>query len=169
MAKPATRVIRLADGRNFTLRALKTDDLEALRRAFRRLTPEEVELRFMHQSHELPDFIEEEVRALDPAHDAAFVIVDDGEIRAVADLHTARSGEREAEFGLIVGKAVAGLGLGTLLMQRLLEEARARGVTLVGLVRRDNGRMLDLCRMLGGTTRNDPDDLSMLRVEFRCR
>lgn len=163
------QTVRLADGRTFTLRRLAIDDVAALRRAFHRLTPEEVELRFMHQSRNLPDFIEHEVRALDPAHDAAFVLEESGEIRAVADLHTARSGAREAEFGLIVGRAIAGLGFGTLLLQRLMAEARTRGVDLVGLVRRDNGRMLDLCRTLGGDVHNDADDMSLLRVRFRDR
>lgn len=161
------RTIRLADGRTFILRRLTIADVDALRRAFHRLTPEEVELRFMHQSRNLPDFIEHEVRMLDPARDAAFVLEHAGEIRAVADLHTTRGGAREAEFGLIVGKAVAGFGLGTLLLQQLIAEARVRKVDLVGLVRRDNGRMLDLCRALGGTARNDPDDVSLLRVRFR--
>jgi len=65
------------------LRALRTNDLEALRRAFKRLNPEEVELRFLHQSRELPAFIENEVRELDPACDAAFVLEDAGKTRVM--------------------------------------------------------------------------------------
>ena len=151
--------IRLDDGRAFTLRALRTDDLEALRRAFLRLTPEEIEYRFFYRSRELPASVQAQVRGLDPARDAAFVVDDGREIRAVADLHMERPDAHEAEFGLIVGKAVSGHGLGWRLMQRLLGEARRRGLTaLHGSVRADNARMLELCRDLGATIAHYPDD-----------
>lgn len=163
---PFPETIRLADGRSFVLRPMRPDDLDALRRAFHRLTPEEVELRFLHQSRELPAFIEDEVRELDPARDTAFVLDDGGEIRAVADLHIEPADPTQAEFGLIVGQAIAGHGLGRLLMQRLLAEAREHGLTLNGIVRRDNQRMLDLCRALGGTASVAPDEPTLMTVRF---
>jgi acetyltransferase len=160
-------IIKLPDGRSFRLRPLRSNDLAALQRAFRRLTPEEVELRFLHQSRELPAFIADEVRTLDPARDVAFVLEDtDGEIRAVADLHVEDSAMPEAEFGLIVGQAIAGHGLGRLLMLRLLAEARGRGLSLRGFVRCDNVRMLELCRVLGGTASVEPGEPDLLSVRF---
>lgn len=161
-----SQIVRIADGRSFVLRPMRPDDLDALRRAFRRLTPEEVELRFLHQSRELPAFIENEVRELDPTRDTAFVLDDGGEIRAVADLHVEPSDPSQAEFGLIVGQAIAGHGLGSLLMQRLLDEARQHGLTLNGIVRRDNQRMLDLCRALGGIAGVAPDEPTLMTVRF---
>jgi acetyltransferase len=162
-----SEIIQLGDGRGFLLRPLQPGDLDALRRAFRRLTPEEVELRFLHQSRELPAFIEHEVRELDPARDAAFVLEDaDHEIRAVADLHVDASDPAQAEFGLVVGQAIAGHGLGRRLMECLLCEARRRGLTLHGLVRRDNTRMLELCRALGGTAGVDADEPALMKVRF---
>lgn len=159
--------VRLPDGRQFTLRPLRVDDLEALRHAFLRLTPEEVELRFFYRSRELPASVQAQVRDLDPACDAAFVIDDQGEIRAIADLHANHPGAREAEFGLIVGKAISGHGLGKLLMQHLLEEACRRGLArLHGSVRADNARMLELCRDLGATVTADPDDPTIRSVTF---
>ncbi|MGN6190737.1 MAG: GNAT family N-acetyltransferase [Rhodanobacteraceae bacterium] len=159
--------IRLEDGRNFVLRPLRPDDLEALRRAFLRLTPEEIEYRFFYRSRELPASVQAQVRGLDSARDAAFVVDDDGEIRAVADLHMASTNARTAEFGLIVGKAISGHGLGKRLMLKLLDEARRRGLAaLHGNVRADNGRMLDLCRELGATITPDPDDAGVLCVRF---
>lgn len=163
-----SQIVRIDDGRSFVLRSLRPDDLDALRRAFHRLTPEEVELRFLHLQRQLPAFIEDEVRKLDPAREMAFVL-DDGEIRAVADLHIEPADPTQAEFGLIVGKAVAGHGLGSLLMQRLLDAARERGLTLNGIVRRDNARMLDLCRALGGTASVDPDEPTLMTVRFAPR
>ncbi len=162
-----TEVVQLDDGRRFVLRPLLVDDLDALRRAFLRLTPEEIEYRFFYRSRELPASVQAQVRALDPARDAAFVIDDQGEIRAVADLHAAHAGAREGEFGLIVGKAVSGHGIGWLLMRRLLGEAKRRGLTaLHGSVRADNGRMLELCCDLGATIASDPGDPAIRRVTF---
>ena len=160
------QTIRIEDGREFALRELRPDDLDALRRAFRRLTPDEVELRFMHLSRELPALVEDEMRTLDPARDAAFVLEDDIGIRAVADLHATTPDAGQAEFGLIVGKAIAGHGLGSLLLQQLLAEARRRGLALVGSVRRDNMRMLELCRALGGAMTPTPDDATLMEVRF---
>lgn len=165
---PLREYVRLHDGREFLLRPLTTADLPALRRAFQRLTPEEVELRFMHQTRELPAFVEDNVRALDPARDVALALEYAGEIRAVADFHIARAASRAAEFGLIVGQAVAGHGLGTLLMQCLLDEAHHRGLDVLrGFVRFDNARMLELCRNLGASVHAHPDDPALLSVEFK--
>lgn len=169
---PETERLRLEDGRSFLLRPLRADDLEALRRAFLRLTPEEIEYRFFYRSRELPASVQAQVRGLDPACDAAFVVDDGSEIRAVADLHTSNPHDRDAEFGLIVGKAISGHGIGKRLMLKLLEAARDRGlVALHGSVRADNARMLALCRELGATITPEPEDPRVLCVRLaphRC-
>lgn len=162
--------VTLKDGRRLLVRLLRRNDLPALRRAFGRLTPDEVELRFMYQSRALPAYIEREVSELDPDRSAAFVLVDeDGEIRGVADMHIERPGGHEAEFGLIVGKAIAGNGLGRLLMRRLLDEANRRGLVLHGVVLRTNVRMVELCTALGAQLAVTPDDATLLAVTFPGR
>jgi acetyltransferase len=56
----------------------------------------------------------------------------------------------EAEFAIIVRSDLKGAGLGRLLFQQLIEHARSRGTgRLVGIVLRENKRMLNLCRDLG--------------------
>jgi acetyltransferase len=86
-AGQSTETIRLADGRCFVLRPLRPGDLEALRRAFLRLTPEEIEYRFFYRSRELPASVMVQIRGFDPSREAALVVEGAGEIRAVADLH----------------------------------------------------------------------------------
>ncbi|HEX7325526.1 MAG TPA: GNAT family N-acetyltransferase [Rhodanobacteraceae bacterium] len=163
---PAT--LRLPDGRAFSVRPLRPDDVAALRRAFLRLTPEEVEYRFFYRSRELPASVSAQVQNLDPTRDAAFVVDDAGEIRAVVDMHIDRPDGRVAEFGLIVGKAVSGHGIGRYLMRTLLDEARRRHVvSLTGSVLSENARMLVLCRELGATVAADPDDPAVRNVTFR--
>ncbi|HJP99511.1 MAG TPA: GNAT family N-acetyltransferase [Rhodanobacteraceae bacterium] len=159
--------IHLGDGRSFLLRPLRPDDLEALRRAFLRLTPEEIEYRFFYRSRGLRASVMAQIRGFDPAREAAFVVDDAGEIRAVADLHADAPGAREAEFGLIVGNAISGNGIGRRLMLRLLEEARRRHIAaLVGSVRTDNTRMLELCRDLGAVILPVADDPATLHARF---
>lgn len=166
-AGQAAETIRLADGRCFVLRPLHSADLEALRRAFLRLTPEEVEYRFFYRSRELPASVMAQIRGFDPSREAAFVVEDAGEIRAVADLHAESPHARDAEFGLIVGKAISGNGIGRRLMLRLLAEARRRGLAaLVGNVRADNARMLELCRDLGAMILPVAGDPGVLCVRF---
>lgn len=163
----ATETIRLVDGRSFVLRPLQPNDLESLRRAFLRLTPEEIEYRFFYRSRELPASVMAQIRGFGPSREAAFVVDDAGEIRAVADLHADDPGAREAEFGLIVGNAISGNGVGRRLMLRLLGEARRRHIAaLVGNVRADNTRMLELCRDLGAVILPVADDPAVLHARF---
>lgn len=72
-----------------------------------------------------------------------------------------------AEFALVVADARQGEGLGTRLMQALLDEASRRGLArLHAQVLRDNAAMLRLLERLGGSAETDPDDASVLRVEL---
>jgi acetyltransferase len=57
---------------------------------------------------------------------------------------------RAAEFAIVVERQLSGLGLGALLMRRLIDYARSRGIVeLWGDVLPDNAVMLALARSLG--------------------
>jgi len=72
----------------------------------------------------------------------------------------------EAEFAVVVADEWQGYGLGTLLMQRLIECASANGINrLVGITQRRNSGMVNLARKLGYDVRTDPDDSTLLRLE----
>ncbi|MBL8689574.1 MAG: GNAT family N-acetyltransferase [Rhodospirillaceae bacterium] len=73
-----------------------------------------------------------------------------------------------AEFALTVRTDRQGLGLGHVLMTRILDHAWNKGIDEVfGDVLAENARMLDLCRSLGGEVRQHPADSMLLRVVFR--
>lgn len=56
----------------------------------------------------------------------------------------------KAEFAVLVRSDLKGRGLGHLLLQRLIQYARDRGLSeLTGEVLEDNVKMLALCRALG--------------------
>src|SRR5262249_49588054 len=62
------------DGRTLTLRAIRADDVDALQRFFRRLTPEEVRLRFLHPLNELSDAFAHQLCELNPKLAFAWVL-----------------------------------------------------------------------------------------------
>jgi acetyltransferase len=70
-----------------------------------------------------------------------------------------------AEFALVVQHQLAGHGVGTLLMQRLIAACRGLGATeLWGDVLAENGAMLELCEHLGFSRRPAFDDPGVIRV-----
>jgi acetyltransferase len=145
--------VRARDGRQLRLRPIAGSDVEAIRRCFTRLSSDEVRMRFMHSLSELPEAAARRLCEIDPEHEAAFVLMDaDGEtaeMRGVARIYV-DDATASAEFAVLVERAWTGLGLGALLMQRLVDECRRRGLAeLWGYVLVENRPMLDLCRELG--------------------
>ena len=98
---------------------------------------------------------------IDYDRDMALVLTDqgdDGELHAVVRL-TADPDRRQAEFAIIVGHWIAGMGLGMLLMKRLIRYARQQGIgQLYGSVLADNNDMLGLCQHLGFVQEHSADD-----------
>ena len=83
-------------------------------------------------------------------------------MRLIADADNAR-----AEFAIIVGQPLSGLGLGKLMMGRILDYARGRGIREVfGEVLRENRAMLGLAKSLGFEQQRNPDDPGTLRVSL---
>ena len=63
------------------------------------------------------------------------------------------------EFSLVVADDFAGKGLGSRLMESIMEVAREKGLSeIIGLVLVNNGNMLKLMRSLGFTVKPNPDD-----------
>ena len=161
--------IRTRDGRAFLMRHIQRDDADALRRGFASLTPEEIRFRFLHPMTELPAQLVKQLCDVNPANGIALVLIDpagkDGAvIRAVARAYIDPA-THVAEFGLVVHHDLAGLGLGTFMMQRLIDACRERGVVeLWGDVMSENGGMLELCDHLGFARHSMFHDPGLQRV-----
>ena len=157
----------LADGSRLAIRAIRPDDVDALRRGFARLTPDQVRLRVFHRMNDLSAEVAERLCTVRPEHGAAFVATDaDGEIRGEARIHVGPTPDR-AEFALIVDPALVGLGVGRALMQRLLDESRQRGLREVwGSVLVENSLMLDFASRLGAAREAVPGEPDLLIVRF---
>jgi len=157
------------DGVRLLLRDIQPGDFEALQRGFASLTAQEVRYRFLHPITELPEALARRLCDIDRDHAVALVLIDpDGakapEIHAVARAFIDPV-TLSAEFALVVQHQLAGHGVGTLLMQRLMAACRALGATeLWGDVLAENGAMLELCEHLGFSRRPAFDDPGVIRV-----
>lgn len=102
-----------------------------------------------------------------PGKEIAYVAVavrgDDARVAGVSR-GTYRAGD-VCEFMLVVGDDWQGLGLGTRLMNALMDEAARSGHgRIVGRVLATNGNMLSFVRSLGFSVEDEPDDPKVKRV-----
>jgi acetyltransferase len=164
-------VLELPGGRRLLLRPIRPEDAPAFVAAFQRLSPEAVRMRFFSAVQCLSLQLLARLTQIDYDREMAFVLCEPGqgtgggEIFGVARL-VADPDNEKAEYAIVLRSEVTGLGLGALLMRRLIDYARAKGIRLIrGDVLRENASMLALCRRLGFAAHSLPEDLSM-RVEL---
>lgn len=150
---PRGEVISTHDRRALRLRSIEPSDVAALQRCFVRLSPEDIRRRFLHAMSELPMPMAQRLCRIDPALETALVLVDEtvspAEIRGVGRLYVDEVADN-AEFSVLVEHKWARSGLGALLLRRLVEDGRRRGIAEIwGCVLQENGPMLELCKELG--------------------
>ncbi|MGH8028823.1 MAG: GNAT family N-acetyltransferase [Arenimonas sp.] len=146
--------LRLRDGRKVVLRPIAPADAGPIAGGFPLLTDEEVRRRFQYPVKALGE--EYLSKLVSPSADArVFVAAEalpagDALVGAVARVARTPDDPRHAEFAILVSHFLAGQGLGTALLGRLVEAARALGVREVfGDVLDDNAPMLHLAARLG--------------------
>lgn len=165
--------LTVQDGRALRLRPIETTDVAALQRCFTRLSPEDVRRRFLHAMAELPDAMAIRLCQVDPAQETALALLDDSEhppeIRGVGRIFVDETTD-SAEFSVLVEQSWGHLGLGGLLLQRLIDDARRRGLAeLWGYVLLENQPMLDLCHELGFERRLLQNEPGTTRVALRLQ
>ncbi|MHC1479765.1 N-acetyltransferase family protein [Frateuria aurantia] len=149
------------DGRALQLRSIRPSDAPLLQRCFLRLSPLEVRRRFMHAMAVLSPAMLQRLSHVDPAHETALALIEAGplpELHAVARAYVDAT-TLSAEFSLMVERDWSRQGLGGMLMQRLIDDTRARGLQeLWGYVLVENEPMMRLCNQLGFVTRLAPQE-----------
>jgi RimJ/RimL family protein N-acetyltransferase len=168
---PWRELLVLPNGRTVLLRPIDPRDAEPLRAAFATLTPEEVRFRFMHPIKEMTPRMARELTVLDPRIAFALAVSEpeppgDGLVGAVvrASIDPDR---KAAEFALIVARPLAGQGLGTLLMKRIIEWCRRKGLVAVyGDVLAENVAMLHIAEKLGFQRSHRPGDGGVIHVRL---
>lgn len=168
---PKGQVVHTADGRELVMRSIETGDVAAVQRCFKRLSPLDVRRRFMHAMSELPISMAQRLCRIDPELEAAFVLMDEtvrpAELRGVGRIFVDIAAN-SAEFSVLVEREWTRIGLGALLMQRLVDESRRRGLDeLWGYVLMENRPMLDLCRELGFVAKMVPGEAGTAQISLK--
>ncbi len=141
-------------GRRVTLRPIRPED-EAQHRAFlERLDPEDIRMRIFYSRRSIERSELARLTQIDYAREMAFIAeaaANDGRPETLGTVRLMADPDNiEAEFGIILRSDLKGMGLGHLLMDRLIRYARERGTQrLVANVLRENTRMLDLAKATG--------------------
>ena len=167
---PDFEPVHTSDGRELVLRAIRPDDVAALQRCFLRLSPRDIRRRFLHAMSELPAPMAQRLCRIDPARETAWVLIDasmtPAEMRGVGRIYVDEAAD-SAEFSVLVEQDWTHLGLGTLLMQRLVDDCRRRGVAEIwGYVLLENRPMLDLCKELGFVRRLSPNEPGVAQISL---
>lgn len=159
------------DKRTLNLRCIEPADIAAIQRCFTRLSPQDIRRRFLHAMAELPEPMAQRLCRIDPARETALVLEDStvtpSEIRGVGRIYVDEVAN-SAEFSVLVEHDWARLGLGALLMQRLVDDSRRRGlIEIWGYVLQENRPMLELCKELGFTRRLVIDDPGTAQISLQ--
>jgi acetyltransferase len=86
-----------------------------------------------------------------------------GVVRIIADPDKER-----AEFAILLRHDMTGLGLGPMLLRRIIDYATERGIgEIFGDVLSDNRSMLKLCRVFGFKVKSDRDDPGVMQVTLK--
>ncbi|MGB5065536.1 MAG: GNAT family N-acetyltransferase, partial [Candidatus Competibacter sp.] len=155
--------LSLPDGSTLWIRPVRPEDEPAFIAGFTQLSREEVRMRFMYVVKELTHADAARLTRIDYDREMALVALRQRVGQAPGLCGVARFSHgfdrARAEFAIVLLRDATGIGLGSLLLHRLIDHARGQGIReLFGEVLRDNEPMLKLCRAMGFTVRACPDD-----------
>jgi len=138
------------DGSRYRIRPVKPEDASAFVDFARQLSDEDMRLRFFSPLRAIPPSLLARLTQIDYDREMAFVMFEPtGAVAAVGRLAGDPNGDR-AEFALVVRTDLKGRGIGSALLQRLIDYARKRQISEIwGHVLPENSTMLTLCREFG--------------------
>jgi acetyltransferase len=160
------RHIKLRDGTAILVRPVRPEDEPLYPPFFAAVTPADLRLRFFAPMKEFSHTFIARFTQIDYARAMAFIAVEEatGAMLGVVRLHSDAAYE-SGEYAILVRSGLKGHGLGWLLMQLIIEYARAEGIrTIKGQVLQENTSMLEMCRSIGFKIESDPQEPSCVVV-----
>ncbi len=165
------QVLPLRGGGEYTVRAIHPDDAAMLQQLVNALSPESRYFRFISSLIELPPSMLARFTLIDYDREMALVAVvkdrtasADGEIAETERIvgvsrYITNPDQSSCEFSLVVADDFNGKGVGSRLMESIMDVARDKGLAEIeGLVLASNTGMLKLMRNLGFTVKAFADD-----------
>jgi len=159
----------LTDGTPVTIRPIRPSDAESEQAFVRDLSPEAKRFRFLSALRELSPKMLAEFTQIDYSREMALIALaeDNGKLVQHGVARYAINGDGEScEFAIVVSDRIQKKGLGTLLMNALMDTAREYGLkSMEGTVLAENAGMLQLMRELGFSIRPSQYEMAVMEVE----
>ena len=146
------------------LRPIRPDDERLYEAFFANVSMADTRLRFFAPKTDLSHRFLARLTQIDYAREMAFVALDEtGERLLGVSRFMADPDFERGEYAVLVRSDLQGRGIGWALMRRLIDFAKAAGLSeIFGHVLRENTTMIDMCRDLGFTIASDPEDATQL-------
>src|SRR5688572_18930924 len=163
--------VELADGTPVTIRPIRPEDGGLAQEFVRNLSDESRYYRFMDSLRELTPRMVSHFTDVDHQTHLALIAVTEARGKeteiAVARCVAGKADPESGEFSIVVADAWQRRGLGTRLLQALVEAARGAGMRRIhGDVLATNARMLQFVTRLGFTVQPGPADPRLMRVDL---
>jgi acetyltransferase len=160
---------RIADGRTVIIRPIRPQDEPGEHEFFDHLSQETRRLRFLKVVEAVNEKLIHFFTHIDYDRHMAFVCEHEGRLVGEAR-YVANPDGRSCEFGVVIADEWHHSGVAALLMDALLETARAQGFeTMEGLVLGSNRSMLHFVKGLGFEAQPQAYEPTMVRVVKRLR
>ncbi len=163
------RLTHLPDGTSIRIRPIRPEDAELLKEFVRGMSSETKYFRFMQAIDELTPEMLFRFTQLDYSREMAVIAVTEGEKKTIqlgVARYTVNPDGTSCEFAIAVSDKHRGMGIGSQLMETLMEAAHNHGVRVIeGEVLSDNHRMLSLMQQLGFSITSSMDDPGVKNVE----
>jgi acetyltransferase len=145
------RHLEVKDGGQILVRPIRPDDEPLVHEFLRRVTSQDLRLRFFAPMKEFSHEFIARLTQLDYARAMAFVAFDEvtNEMIGMVRIHSDSIYEN-GEYAILLRSDLKGRGLGWTLMQLIVEYAKSEGLKRIsGQVLQENSAMLNMCRELG--------------------
>lgn len=162
----AEQSLTLRDGSSAFVRPIRPEDSAMLAQLFAEQSEQSRQSRFMSKAAVSPQLLGRFCR-IDYSRDFGLLIHDaEQQPLATANYISHTDGE-SCEFGISIADRLQGQGIGTVLMNALIEHARRQGLTLIRAdILADNLPMRKLAEKLGFTVTPRQDDNSMVEAHL---
>src|SRR5215467_10406441 len=156
-------------GEHIVIRRFRPEDKTLYVDFLRDVSAEDLRLRFFARISELSAAESDRLSHLDYSHNTAFIALDEktGQMLGLVRLKDELD-EETAEFAILVRSRLKGHGLGWLLMQRVIDYAKEKGLRRVyGDVLVENTTMLQMCAELGFHAEDIGSDIRRVVLNFK--